>query len=133
MEQLFLLLSYFALNLLISTKWPDALSFTLRWNYFLQWAVSLSSELSASGIIMQFWFPGWYWCRLFLVLLMSIHCLFGVLGFGESEFVLSVVKVIAIIVFILAGTAIDIGAFGDPLSCLFGLTSLTNIWFGNGV
>jgi amino acid permease len=46
---------------------------------------------------------------------MSIHCLFGVLGFGESEFVLSAVKVIAIIVFILAGMAIDIGAFGDPL------------------
>eukprot|EP00842_Homolaphlyctis_polyrhiza_P005350 jgi/Hompol1/5816/HPOL_002124-RA len=91
-----------------------ALAFALGWNYFVQWAVSLSSELSAAGIIMAFWtpsLPSWIWSAFILVILVFIHS-FGVDGFGESEYALSMVKVIAIIAFIIAGAFVDVGVLG---------------------
>ncbi|KAL2919984.1 hypothetical protein HK105_200050 [Polyrhizophydium stewartii] len=92
-----------------------ALAFALGWNYWLQWSISLPSELSAAGIIMAFWLPGvpaWVWAAAILVLLLAIHSR-GVAGFGETEFWLAAVKVVAIVAFIVAGTAVDLGLLGS--------------------
>lgn len=64
---------------------------------------------------MQFWFPAlptWVWGVLILGLLVAIH-LYGVESFGESEYYLSGAKVLAIVVFLVIGVLLDLGAVGD--------------------
>lgn len=54
---------------------------------------------------MKFWFPdipGFYWSAIFLAVIFGINAL-TVKGFGESEFFFSLVKVLAIIAFIIIG------------------------------
>ncbi|HCK63340.1 MAG TPA: lysine transporter, partial [Acinetobacter radioresistens] len=55
----------------------------------------------------KFWFPdipGFYWSAIFLAIIFGINAL-TVKGFGESEFWFSMVKVVAIIAFIIIGIA----------------------------
>ncbi|KAJ3107747.1 hypothetical protein HDU97_003417 [Phlyctochytrium planicorne] len=92
-----------------------ALSWTLGWNYWFQWAISLPAELSASGIIMSYWFPQypeWIWSLILLICLLFVNTR-GVQRYGEIEFWLSLVKVLAIVFFIFAGTYADLFGFGD--------------------
>lgn len=79
-----------------------ALAFTLGWNYWFQWAVSLPSELSAAGLIINFWnkdIPSWVWSTSLLGVLFLINSV-GVKSFGETEYVFSLIKVIAVVLFV---------------------------------
>lgn len=65
---------------------------------------------------MKFWFPdvpGFYWSALFLVIIFMINAM-TVKGFGESEFWFSMVKVIAIVAFIIIGIAMIIKIMLTP-------------------
>ncbi len=65
----------------------------------------MAFELVAVQFIMKFWFPeipGFYWSALFLAVVFGINAL-TVKGFGESEFFFSLVKVLAIVAFIIIG------------------------------
>jgi lysine-specific permease len=90
------------------TKYVESgFGFALGWNYWYNWAITVAFELVAVQFIMKFWFPdipGFYWSALFLSIVFSINAL-TVKGFGESEFFFSLVKVLAIIVFIIIGLA----------------------------
>ncbi|KAI8923841.1 amino acid permease-domain-containing protein [Entophlyctis helioformis] len=112
-----------------------ALSFALGWNYWLQWSISLPSELAAAGIIMSFWapnIPAWVWSAAILLLLVLVH-LHGVDGFGESEYWLSAIKVAAIVVFIALGVAVDLGAVGSQPAIGFDNWSIPGAPFKNGI
>lgn len=89
-------------------------SFAMSWNYALAWLVNLPTELVAAAITIQYWDdktnPVAY-CVAFYALIMGIN-LFGVKGYGEAEFVFSLIKVIAIIGFIILGIVIVCG--GGP-------------------
>jgi lysine-specific permease len=83
----------------------DGFGFALGWNYWYNWAVTIASELSASAIIMRFWFPdtpGIVWSALFLGLMFLLNAI-SAKGFGESEFWFALIKVIAVILFIAVG------------------------------
>ena len=88
------------------TKYVEGgFGFALGWNYWYNWAITVAFELVAVQFIMKFWFPdlpGFYWSALFLAVVFGINAL-TVKGFGESEFFFSLVKVLAIIVFIIIG------------------------------
>lgn len=97
--------------------------FALGWNYWYNWAITVAFELVAVQFIMKFWFPdipGFYWSALFLTVVFAINAL-TVKGFGESEFFFSLVKVLAIIIFIIIGLVMiakimmtpDIATFGN--------------------
>lgn len=90
------------------TKYVEGgFGFALGWNYWYNWAITVAFELVAVQFIMKFWFPdipGFYWSAIFLSVIFAINSL-SVKGFGESEFLFSLVKVIAIIVFIIIGIA----------------------------
>ncbi|MEK5760725.1 lysine transporter, partial [Acinetobacter variabilis] len=67
--------------------------------------ITVAFELVAVQFIMKFWFPdipGFYWSAIFLTIIFAINAL-TVKGFGESEFLFSLIKVLAIIVFIVIG------------------------------
>lgn len=48
------------------------------------------------------------WVTIFLFVIISIN-LFGVKGYGEAEFVFSIIKVTAVVGFIILGIIIDTG------------------------
>jgi len=71
---------------------------------------------------MKFWFPdipGFYWSAIFLAIIFAINAM-TVKGFGESEFLFSLVKVIAIIVFIIIGLAMIVKIMLTPDMVTFG-------------
>ena len=88
-------------NLFASRFLEPSIGFAIGWNYFMQFFVLLPLELVAGAITMKYWnssinsdvFVIIFW------LLIVFITLLGVKGYGESEFVFSMVKVIAVIGF----------------------------------
>jgi len=76
-------------------------------SYAMQWLVVLPLEIVAASITLDFW-PGAKdtnpaaWVTIFLVVIVAIN-FFGVRGYGEAEFVFAIIKVIAVIGFIILG------------------------------
>ncbi|KAJ3943062.1 uncharacterized protein N0V96_007295 [Colletotrichum fioriniae] len=90
-----------------------AWGFAMGWEYSIGWMVTLPFEITAAGITIEFWKsreevnPG-VWCAVFMSLLIIIQ-VFGVRGYGEVEFILAIVKIIACIGFIILGIIINAG------------------------
>lgn len=86
-----------------ATKYINApTGYTVAWLYWLTWTVGIGSEFVAAGILMSEWFssiPVWIWSTFFGIIVLLINTT-TVKLFGEIEFWLSLVKVIAIILFI---------------------------------
>ncbi|UZW65730.1 amino acid permease [Priestia flexa] len=79
--------------------------FAVGWLYWLTWVVTVGSEFIAVGLLMQRWFPDspvWIWSVLFAITIFVCNAL-SVRFFAESEFWFSLIKVVAIIVFIIVG------------------------------
>lgn len=89
-----------------ATRFIDpALGFALGWNYWYSWAITLATELTASTLIMKFWFPdspSWLWSGLFTIIIFGLNIL-SVKGYGEGEYWFSFIKVATIIIFIVVG------------------------------
>ncbi|MGP0222434.1 amino acid permease [Paenarthrobacter sp. NCHU4564] len=93
-----------------------ATGFTTAWLYWLCWAVAIGSEFTASGLLMQRWFPDvevWVWCLVFAAILFGFNAISSRF-FGESEFWFAIIKVGAIIGLIILGGAALFGF--HPLS-----------------
>lgn len=99
-----------------STRFLDpAWGFAMGWNYAMQWLVVLPLEVVAAAITVNYWNSSVSpaaWVAIFLVVIISIN-LFGVRGYGEAEFVFSIIKVIAVIGSIILGIILDIGGGPD--------------------
>ncbi|KAK5735269.1 histidine permease [Elasticomyces elasticus] len=96
-----------------STRFLDpAWGFAMGWNYAMQWLVVLPLEIVAATLTITYWTHGSInnnaWVAIFLFIIILIN-LFGVKGYGEAEFVFAVIKVVAIIGFIILGIIINIG------------------------
>lgn len=95
-----------------ATKFVDpALGYALGWNYWYNWAITVASEISAASLVVHFWFPdsgSLLWSLLFLSVFVGFNAL-SARGFGEVEYWFSFIKITAVIVFIIAGTAIIFG------------------------
>ncbi|KAF9936997.1 hypothetical protein BGZ65_001895 [Modicella reniformis] len=95
----------------------EAFSFQMTWMYFINWALTIPAELSASAIIVEFWlpenstFPSWV-VPLIIILVMIAINLVGVKAYGELEYWFSVLKVLTIIMFIICGILVDAGVLG---------------------
>ncbi|KAI1102254.1 amino acid permease/ SLC12A domain-containing protein [Jackrogersella minutella] len=89
--------------------------FAMGWDYAIAWLTVLPFELIAAGITIEFWRPDLnvaIWVTVFLVILTLIQ-FFGVRGYGEVEFVLSMIKIAACTGFIILGIIINCGGVGD--------------------
>ncbi|TVY56809.1 putative amino-acid permease P7G5.06 [Lachnellula cervina] len=87
--------------------------FACGWQYGISWLTVLPFEISAACNIIHFWTDvenvnDAAWIIPLLVALTAIQ-FFGVRGYGEVEFVLSTLKVVACTGFILLGIIIDCG------------------------
>ncbi|KAI6859980.1 amino acid permease, partial [Hortaea werneckii] len=99
-----------------STRFLDpAWGFAMGWNYAMQWLVVLPLEIVAATLTIDFWNDSINpdaFVAIFLVLIVVIN-LFGVKGYGEAEFVFSIIKVIAVVGFIILGIILNCGGGPD--------------------
>jgi yeast amino acid transporter len=87
----------------------------MGWDYALSWLTVLPFELSAAGLTIRFWRSDinvGVWITVFLVVLTVVQ-FFGVRGYGEVEFILSMIKILACTGFIILGIIIDCGGVGN--------------------
>ncbi|KAK4992676.1 histidine permease [Elasticomyces elasticus] len=100
-----------------STRFLDpAWGFAMGWNYAMQWLIVLPLEITAATLTVQYWdaertINPDAWVAIFLFLIISIN-MFGVKGYGEAEFVFSIIKIVAVIGFIILGIILNCG--GGP-------------------
>lgn len=85
------------------------------WAYWTTWVAYVPSEMIAAGIIMNNFIPevSQLWWAVFFGLLVTILNLFHVDKFGESEFWLSLIKIIALVAFSIVAGLICLGLIGD--------------------
>ncbi|KAI8629282.1 putative amino acid permease [Xylariaceae sp. FL1651] len=85
--------------------------FAMGWNYALQWLIALPLEIISASIVTTYWNSNLnkaIFVTIFLLVVIGIN-LCGVKGYGEAEFFFAIIKVIAVIGFILLGIVLNIG------------------------
>lgn len=96
-----------------ATRFVDpSLGFAMGWIYWFSWAMTYSLELTATGLIIQYWnqdlsigiFIGVFW-----IIITALNFL-PVSFYGEFEFWLSTVKVLTVIGFMIFAICVDAGA-----------------------
>ncbi|MCJ1322875.1 hypothetical protein MMC15_008225 [Xylographa vitiligo] len=94
-----------------------AWGFAMGWDYAIGWLTVLPFEISAAGLTIDFWRTDiniGVWIAVFLTILAAVQ-IFGVRGYGEVEFVLSFIKILGVLGFILFGIIVDCGGVkSDP-------------------
>ena len=86
-------------------------AYVTGWMYWLNWALTGVAELSAIGVYFKKWvpsMPNWATALIALVVVLSINLL-SAKAFGEFEFWASVLKVGAIVIFLVVGLVVVIG------------------------
>ncbi|PRT56582.1 General amino-acid permease GAP1 [Wickerhamiella sorbophila] len=94
--------------------------FAMGWNYAVMWLVVYPLELIAAAVVINYWkyddngatnVNKAAWVSLFYVLI-SVVNVFGVRGYGEVEFILAIVKILAVVGFCIFGIVVAAG--GGP-------------------
>jgi len=96
-----------------------------RYSYWLAQVIAVGGEAVAAGLYMTFWFPGtpvWLWSLGFAFVLLYFNSR-SVNNFGSIEYWFALIKVVAIVIFIILGLATIFGLWSQPV----GLHNLTGL------
>jgi L-asparagine transporter-like permease len=99
--------------------------FVVRWTYWTIQVIAIGGEVIAAGIYVQFWWPSlplWLPVTVFSVVVLAVN-IAAVKLFGEVEYWFAMIKVVAIIVFVLLGVLLI--TVGLPGSEATGVSNLT--------
>ncbi|PVV02234.1 hypothetical protein BB560_003317 [Smittium megazygosporum] len=91
-----------------------ALSFVISYVYSYQGLISCANDLVAAGIIMQYWLPKInpiVWTAVSFVIVIIINS-FGSKVYGELEFWFALIKVVAIVMFLVVAILVAAGVIG---------------------
>jgi L-asparagine transporter-like permease len=108
--------------------------FIVRYTYWIAQVLAVGGEAVAVGVYMQFWFPQtsvWLWSLGFALCLLIVNAR-SVKHFGAFEYAFSVIKVAAIIAFIILGCA-GIFGLGRPAIGLHNITGLPGGFMPHGL
>ena len=108
--------------------------FVVRYTYWIAQAIAVGGEAVAAGLYMQYWFPNvpvLMWALGFCVVLLYLNSR-SVGNFGTVESWLALIKVAAIVIFIILGVA-AIAGVGRPAVGFHNLTGLPGGFLPNGV
>jgi amino acid transporter, AAT family len=89
--------------------------FAVRYTYWAVQSIAIGGEATAVAIYGQWWFPGtpaWAWIMFFSALLIYVNTR-AVGSFGEFEYWFSLIKVVAIVLFIVFGVGALSGTVGS--------------------
>ncbi|MGI5166577.1 amino acid permease [Spirillospora sp. CA-253888] len=104
--------------------------YATTWTYWIIWVTTGMAELTAAGVYIQKWYPGfetWKTALIALIVLFTVN-LISVKLFGELEFWFAMIKVAAIVMMILIGLGVIAFGFSDA-----GPTaSVDNLWSHGG-
>jgi lysine-specific permease len=92
-----------------------SIGFAVGWNYWFSWVVTLSAELVAGALIVQFWFPhanSTAWVVGFFTVLLALN-LMSVRAYAEAEYWFAGIKVVTVIIFLAVGILMITGMIGD--------------------
>ncbi|ELT4632225.1 amino acid permease [Acinetobacter baumannii] len=115
--------SYFA-----NKYWGKMAGFMSGWNYWVLYVLVSMAELSAIGTFIQFWWPEiptWLTALFFFILINGIN-LVNVRFFGESEFLFSCIKIVAILSMIGFGAYLLLSGSAGPQA------GVANLWQHGG-
>ncbi|WP_414902521.1 amino acid permease [Sphingomonas flavalba] len=99
--------------------------FVVRYTYWMAQVIAVGGEATAAGVYMTFWFPHipvWVWSVSFALIVVYFNAR-SVKNFGTIEYWLALIKVSAIVIFIILGAATIFG-IGMPATGLHNLTGL---------
>src|ERR1017187_4442219 len=102
--------------------WNPWAGFTVRYTYWAAQVIAIGGEATAIAIYCQWWFPNtpkWLWVLGFSLALLYVNAR-SVTSFGSFEYWFAMIKVVAIVVFIIFGLAL-----------VFGLGPIPAIGFSN--
>lgn len=97
----------------VTRFYDPSLGFAMGWQYWLAWVSVFGAEAAAFRILIDYWYRNEsltpLWISIFLVINLAIHVC-PVRVFGEVEFVVSAIKVVSVILFIVVTWCIMGGA-----------------------
>lgn len=99
--------------------------FVVRYTYWVSQVIAIGGEAVAAGLYMRYWFPGvpvWMWALAFCLVMLYFNSR-SVGNFGTLEFWFALIKVVAIVLFIVLGAASILG-LGRPAVGFHNLTGL---------
>lgn len=105
-------------------------AFVTGWTYWFCWIAIAMADLTAMGMYVRYWAPGvpqWLPEIIALVLLLGLNMV-AVSLFGELEFWFALIKVVAIIAFIIIGAYMIITHYKTSA----GTISISNLWSHGG-
>ena len=108
--------------------------FVVRYTYWVAQVIAIGGEAVAAGLYMQYWFPTvpvWVWALALCVVLLYFNSR-SVGNFGTVESWLALIKVVAIVLFVVLGLAAIVG-FGRPAVGLHNLTGLPGGFLPKGI
>lgn len=109
--------------------WGPFGGYVTRWNFAMVMLVAVGAEVTATATYLQYWFPGLplvLGTLLSSALIISLNSI-TVRLYGSSEYWFSMIKVVAIVVFILFGLSVIFrGTSTTPA------TGFTNLWVHGG-
>jgi L-asparagine transporter-like permease len=100
--------------------------FTIRYTYWACQVIAIGGEVTAAAIYTQFWFPHvpmWIFAALYAIVLIALN-MTSVKNFGSFEYWFAMIKVAAIVLFIILGISYAFTGFGH--STPVGLTNLVS-------
>ncbi|MEU6558362.1 amino acid permease [Nocardia nova] len=113
-------------------------AFIAGWTYFLNWSMTGIVDTTAIATYLHYWgafgaIPQWLLALIALVLVLSVN-LISVKWFGELEFWAALIKVVALVSFLIIGVIFLGGRFQvDGAATGLGLVSHAGGWFPTGV
>ena len=108
--------------------------FVVRYTYWIVQVIAIGGEAVAVGVYMTFWFPHvpvWMWSLGFAFVLLYVNAR-SVGSFGTFEYWFAMIKVAAIVVFIVLGSANILG-IGMPATGFHNFTGLPGGFMPHGV
>ena len=109
---------------------PSA-GFFVGWSYWFAWIVAAIAEIIAITGYFDFWFPNlphWVSALSIILLLLTLNIL-SVKAFGELEFWMAIIKVVAIVGLIVLGLYLAITGFVSPAGVK---AQVSNLWSYGG-
>ncbi|CAN3374695.1 hypothetical protein DIURU_002323 [Diutina rugosa] len=96
-----------------ATRWVSpAIGAANGWNYWFSWVITFALELSIIGDVIGYWthaVPLWAWITIFFVVLSALNFL-PVTFYGEIEFWMALIKVLAVVGWLIYALCMVCGA-----------------------
>lgn len=111
-----------------SKYWGRFPGFLVGWNYYFNYVIVSMAELSVVGVYVNYWFPAfpeWISALVCLVVITGLN-LVTVRLYGELEFWMALVKIVAIVGMIILGLYLLLTAGADTSS------GIENLWVHGG-